>query len=88
MGNSGRADPIPRFRDRSGQSNGNSVYTPYPSNWSRNLGFHILGQKIGSRVHDSFCQRDARRLFLGYCSDDIKPGFIYHHEGSQPEDEA
>lgn len=47
MDNSGKADAVPSFRVRSGQSSGNSVYTPYLSIWFRNLGFHILGQKIG-----------------------------------------
>lgn len=92
MGNSGEAIPIPRFRGMFSQSSGNSIYiyihTPYPSNWIRKLAFHILRQKSESRARDSFCQREARRLFLGYCTGDINPGLIYHCEGSQPENEA
>lgn len=88
MENSGEAIPILRFRGMFGQSNGNYIYIPYPSNWIRNLAFHILRQKTESRACDSFCQRDARRLFPGYCTDDINPGLIYHCDGSQPENEA
>lgn len=88
MGNSGEAIPTPRFRGMFGQSSGNYIYIPYPSNWIRNLAFHILRQKTESRACDSFCQRDARRLFLGYRTDDINPGLISRCEGSQPENEA
>lgn len=87
LSDSGKIDPIPSFRSKSDQSNGNSILlTPMVGSGTQVSTF--CGQKIGPRAQDSFCQWDSKGWFLGSCSDYTKPGSIYHYERSQPEDEA